>query len=52
MKTFEAWLAEGLVGEFFTVNERTLMKIAYLEGAGAAIDANQAKLASLFQGLA
>lgn len=48
MKTFEAWLADGpLVGEFFTPEQRSLMKIAYLEGAGAAFKVSQDEVAQL-----
>lgn len=48
MKTFEAWMADGpLAGEFFTTEERRRMKIAYLEGAGAALEVSMARLDSL-----
>lgn len=50
MKSFEQWLATGpLAGQFLSEEERNLMKIAYLEGAGAAMEHSQAKLASLLR---
>lgn len=50
MKTFETWMATGpLAGEFFSERDRNLMKIAFLEGAGAALDHSQAKIAALIR---
>lgn len=45
MKEFDQWFsASPLAGERLTERDRTMLKIAYLGGASAAIDEHQASL--------